>query len=154
MALHSLDSINPDDLSESDRHFYDFLTIKARDKAFITHESDSLILDVIDYYSAYQSDPIYPEALYYGGRVYYELGDYPSALQYFQQALDNPGQAPDTTDLKNRLNSQIGGMLGNVFDACNGPDYGDYTRSDDNICEGDTAYCYRHGVEVIKGIRK
>lgn len=113
-ALHSLDSINPDNLSKSDRHFYDFLTVKARDKASLPHASDSLILDVIDYYSAYQSDPIYPEALYYGGRVYYELGDYPSALQYFQQALDNPGQAPDTTDLKNRLNSQIGGLLGNL----------------------------------------
>lgn len=110
-ALQDLDSINPDDLSKSDRHFYDFLTVKARDKASLPHASDSLILDVIDYYSAYQSDPIYPEALYYGGRGYYELGDYPSALQYFQQALDNPGQAPDTTDLKNRLNSQIGGLL-------------------------------------------
>lgn len=113
-ALQDLDSINPDALSESDRHFHDFLTVKARDKASMPHASDSLILDVIDYYSAYQSDPIYPEALYYGGRVYYELGDYPTALQYFQQALDNPGQAPDTTDLKNRLNSQIGGMLGNL----------------------------------------
>ncbi len=110
-ALQSLDSINPDDLSESDRHFHDFLAIKARDKASLPHASDSLILDVIDYYSAYQSDPIYPEALYYGGRVYYELGDYPTALQYFQQALHNPGQAPDTTDLKNRLNSQTGGLL-------------------------------------------
>lgn len=110
-ALQDLDSINPAGLSESDRHFHDFLTIKARDKASVPHASDSLILDVIDYYSAYQSDPIYPEALYYGGRVYYELGDYPTALQYFQQALDNPGQAPDTTDLKNRLNSQIGWLL-------------------------------------------
>lgn len=113
-ALQSLDSINPDDLSESDRHFHDFLAIKARDKASLPHASDSLILDVIDYYSAYQSDPIYPEALYYGGRVYSDLGDYPTALQYFQQALDNPGHALDTTDLKNRLNSQIGGMLGNL----------------------------------------
>lgn len=110
-ALQSLDSINTDGLSESDRHLHDFLTIKARDKAFITHESDSLILDVIDYYSAYQSDPIYPEALYYGGRVYSDLGDYPTALQYFQQALDNPKQAPDTTDLKSRLNSQMGVLL-------------------------------------------
>lgn len=113
-ALQSLDSINPDGLSESDRHFHDFLTVKARDKASMPHASDSLILDVIDYYSAYQSDPIYPEALYYGGRVYSDLGDYPTALQYFQQALDNPGHALDTTDLKNRLNSQIGGMLGNL----------------------------------------
>lgn len=113
-ALQRLDSINPDDLSESDRHFHDFLTIKARDKASVPHASDSLILDVIDYYSAYQSDPIYPEALYYGGRVYSDLGDYPTALQYFQQALDNPGHAPDTTDLKNRLNSQIGWLLCNL----------------------------------------
>lgn len=110
-ALQELDSINPDDLSESDRHFHDFLTIKARDKAFVTHESDSLILDVIDFYSAFQSDPIYPEALYYGGRVYFDLGDYPTALQYFQQALDNPKQAPDTTDLESRLNSQMGVLL-------------------------------------------
>lgn len=111
MALQDLDSINPDGLSESDRHFHDFLTIKAKDKASVPHVSDSLILDVIDYYSAHQSDPIYSEALYYGGRVYSDLGDYPTALQYFQQALDNPGHAPDTTDLKNRLNSQIGGLL-------------------------------------------
>lgn len=113
-ALQDLDSINPDALSESDRHLHDFLTIKARDKASVPHVSDSLILDVIDYYSAYQSDPIYPEALYYGGRVYFDLGDYPTALQYFQLALDNPGQAPDTTDLKNRLNSQIGWLLCNL----------------------------------------
>ena len=113
-ALQDLDSINPDALSESDRHFHDFLTIKARDKASVPHTSDSLILDVIDYYSTHQSDPIYPEALYYGGRVYSDLGDYPTALQYFQQALDNPGHAPDTTDLKNRLNSQIGWLLCNL----------------------------------------
>lgn len=107
-ALQTLDSIDSKKLSDSDRHFYDFLTIKAKDKAFVTHDSDSLILDVIEYYSARPSDPIYQEALYYGGRVYSDLGDYPTALQYFKQALDNHGQAPDTTDLKSRLNSQMG----------------------------------------------
>lgn len=43
MALQDLDSINPDGLSESDRHFHDFLTIKARDKTSVPHVSDSLI---------------------------------------------------------------------------------------------------------------
>lgn len=110
-ALDSLNCIDYNELSVNDRHFYDFLSIKAHDKLLINQESDSLILDVIDYYSNDISDPIYPETLYYGGRVYYELGDYPTALRYFQQALDNQGQAPDTTDLVNRLNSQIGWLL-------------------------------------------
>ena len=110
-ALQELDSMDVRKLTDSDRHFHDFLTIKARDKAYINHESDSLILDVIKYYSARRSDPIYPEALYYGGRVYCDLGDYPTALKYYQQALDNPGDAPDTTDLKGRLSSQMGWLL-------------------------------------------
>lgn len=87
-ALTALDSIDPRALSDADRHFYDFLTIKARDKAYITHESDSLILSVVEYYSTQSKDTVYPEALYYGGRVYSDLGDYPTALDYFQKALD------------------------------------------------------------------
>lgn len=48
-AMVMLDSIDSRKLSDADRHFHDFLTVKARDKAFVTHESDSLIIDVIDY---------------------------------------------------------------------------------------------------------
>lgn len=110
-ALQELDSMDVRKLTDSDRHLHDFLSIKARDKAYVNHESDSLILDVIKYYSTCQSDPIYPEALYYGGRIYCDLGDYPTALKYYQKALDNPGHAPDTTDLKGRLSSQMGWLL-------------------------------------------
>ncbi|MDE6768541.1 MAG: hypothetical protein K2J78_02320, partial [Muribaculaceae bacterium] len=87
-ALTRLSSINPDSLSEADRHYFDFLSIKAKDKAYITHTSDSLIRDVIDYASSHQKEGYYTEALYYGGRVYSDLGDYPTALQYFQETLD------------------------------------------------------------------
>ena len=87
-ALTRLDSIDYGKLSEADRHYYDFLSIKATDKAYITHKSDSLILDVIDYYSRNSEDGLYPEALYYGGRVYSDLGNYPTALEFFQQSLD------------------------------------------------------------------
>lgn len=110
-ALQELECMDVRKLTDSDRHLHDFLTIKARDKAYVNHESDSLILDVIKYYSTRRSDPIYPEALYYGGRVYCDLGDYPTALKYYQEALDNPGHAPDTTDLKGRLSSQMGWLL-------------------------------------------
>ncbi len=111
-ALASLDSIDKSDLSKSDRHYYDLLTVKARDKAYIDHESDSLVLDVIDYYSSRPEAPEYPEALYYGGRVYSDLGDYPSALRYFQLALDRLSPSnPDNLTLRSSVLSQTGSLL-------------------------------------------
>lgn len=86
-ALSRLAGINPDELSRRDRVYYDFLTVKGRDKAFITHTSDSLIKIVLDYAEQHKDAGFYPEVLYYGGRVYSDLGDYPTALRYFQSAL-------------------------------------------------------------------
>ena len=110
-ALASLDSIEPGTLSAHDRHYYDLLTIKANDKVFITHKSDSLILDVLKHYASNQSNPLYSEALYYAGRVYSDIGDYPTALQYYQKALDNSEQVPQGSDLKSRILSQTGSLL-------------------------------------------
>lgn len=112
-ALATLDSINPDDLSESNRHFFDFLSIKAKDKAYIIHTSDSLILDVIDYYSKYKSSELYPEVLYYGGRVYRDLGDGPMALRYFQDALDLLPEG-DKSPLYCNILSQMGSLLNSM----------------------------------------
>ncbi|MDE6859006.1 MAG: tetratricopeptide repeat protein [Duncaniella sp.] len=110
-ALEMLDSIDYDNLSERERHRHDLLTIKARDKAYILHTSDSLIRDVVDYYSSHTSDPLYPQALYYGGRVYSDLGDYPTALQYFQDALDKIPDDDDNLALRGAAISQTGRLL-------------------------------------------
>ncbi len=110
-AMAMLDSIGQDGLSEGDRHFYDLLSVKARDKAYVRHTSDSLILDVIEYYSSHRSDGLYPEALYYGGRVYSDLGDLPSALRYFQDALDALPENSGDYDLRSRILSQTGRLL-------------------------------------------
>lgn len=109
-ALSCLDSIDCEALSETDRHYYDFLTIKAKDKAYIQHTSDSLILDVIDYYEGKPTAP-YAEALYYGGRVYSDMGDAPTALQYFHKALENIPKNTHDLDLKARILSQTGRLL-------------------------------------------
>lgn len=110
-ALAILDSINPCTLTERDRHYYELLTIKANDKAYITHKSDSLILEVLKYYGTNPSDPVYNEALYYAGRVYADMGDYPTALQYYRKALGIAQQTPDTSDLRSRILSQTGSLL-------------------------------------------
>lgn len=106
-----LDSINSNALSEHDRHFYDFLTIKAKDKAFIPHESDSIILDVMKYYESNSDVQVYNEVLYYVGRVYSDIGDYPTALQYYQNALDNIELTSDNSDLRSRICSQTVALL-------------------------------------------
>ena len=113
-ALLRLDSIDCQTLSESDRHYYDLLTIKAKDKAYIQHTSDSLILDVISYYENNPQSSLYAEALYYGGRVYSDIGDAPTALQYFHKALDNIPEGSQSLNLKARVLSQTGGLLQDI----------------------------------------
>lgn len=111
-ALALLDSIEYNHLSDVDRHYFDFLYVKANDKAWVKHFSDSLILDVIKYYKG--NNDIYPEALYYGGRVYSDLGDAPTALQYFNKALSQIPDDEKHTDLLCRTLSQKGWILTNL----------------------------------------
>ena len=109
-ALAALDSIDGDALSEADRHYYDFLSVKAADKAYVTHTSDSLILDVLDYYRP--GDELYPEVLYYAGRVYSDIGDSPAALEYFQKSIEQTENDPERyLHLRGCLFSQTGGLL-------------------------------------------
>ena len=68
------------------RHLYDLMTLKAQDKADLPLTSDSLILDILQYYEHGGDPNKLPEAYYYAGRVYSELGDAPQAIDYFQKA--------------------------------------------------------------------
>lgn len=110
-ALDSITAIDPATLGEADRHFLDFLRVKTADKAYLTHSSDSLILSVVDYESRHRSNGRYPEALYYAGRVYYDLDDYPDALDFFQQALEFLPEDTDSQELRLRTLSQTGRLL-------------------------------------------
>lgn len=110
-ALSHLDSINYKDLSEANQYFYDLVKIKAEDKAYIKHSSDSIILRVISYYATHDKDKLYTEALYYGGRIYRDMGDSPNALRYFHLALDNLTEREADNNLKARVLSQTGRLL-------------------------------------------
>lgn len=88
------------------RMYYDLLTVKARDKAYIRHTSDSLIRSVLRYYERQDDKKHLPETYYYAGRVYSDLGDAPQALNYFIRA----SETADGKDygLLSRIYSQIG----------------------------------------------
>lgn len=110
-ALVRLDSIDYKKLSSADKNFYDFLNLKAKDKAYIRHTSDSLFIRVHNYYSNHSKEELYPEVLYYGGRVYSDLGDYPTALNYFHLSLDYVPSTTKNQNLRNRILSQTGRLL-------------------------------------------
>ncbi len=100
------------------QRYHQLLMVKARDKAYIRHESDSLILDLLSYYSN-QGDPrLLPEVCYYAGRVTRDLGDAPQALDYFHKALNAmeqsaykramKGNESAILDLQGKIYAQMG----------------------------------------------
>lgn len=110
-ALSALESIDYGALPEHDRHYYDFLTVKARDKAYIRHTSDSTILRLVYYYSTNKNRTLYTEALYYAARTYCDMGDSPTALSFFHKALDNIPADSSYLNLKANILSQTGRLL-------------------------------------------
>ena len=92
------------------RMYYNLLIVKAKDKAYIAHTSDSIILEVVHYYENKKDSKLLAEAYYYAGRVFSDLGDAPQALSYFQKGID---ASDDNTDY--RLMSRIYSQMGELF---------------------------------------
>lgn len=113
-ALDSLYSISKEELSGADRVYYDFLSVKLADKAIINHTSDSIILPVINYYLSNGPKGRYAEALYYGGRVYHDIGDFPSAIKYYGEALSYLGQDDKSLLIKSKIAAQMAGLLNSM----------------------------------------
>ena len=90
--------------------YYRLLCIKAKDKAYITHTSDSAILSVVEYYEREGDKKHLPEAYYYAGRVYRDLGDAPQALDYFEKALDAM-QENENLKVKSKVYAQMGTLF-------------------------------------------
>ena len=95
---------------EATQMYYRLLCIKANDKAYIPHTSDSLILPILHYYIEKGDKQHLPEAYYYAGRVYRDLGDAPQALEYFEKAAE---ALPEDRGYK--LKSKIYSQMGTLF---------------------------------------
>lgn len=74
--------------SEATQMYYKLLTIKANDKCYISHTSDSLMKVLVSYYESHGTSAQLMEVYYYQGSVYRDLQDAPRALGYFQKAID------------------------------------------------------------------
>lgn len=92
---------------EETQMYYRLLTIKAEDKAYITHTSDSLIMQVVHYYRHEKDKKRLPEAYFYAGCVYRDLRDAPQALEYFQKAIEISDKSTDY-NLIGMMHAEIG----------------------------------------------
>lgn len=95
---------------EATQMYYRLLQIKADDKAYVTHTSDSIILPIVAYYEKKTDKEHLMEAYYFAGRVYSDLSDAPRALSYFQKAVDVSQGCTDYRVIS-RIYSQIGELL-------------------------------------------
>lgn len=68
--------------------YYNLLTIKAQDKLYISHTSDSLIKVITEFYENYGDSEKLMEAYYYLGSTYRDMKDAPQALKAFQNAKE------------------------------------------------------------------
>ena len=106
-AMIVLRGVCRDSLDEHNRHYYDLMSIKTRDKAYQDITTDTVITDIIDYFERNGSESELGDAYYYGGRVRREQGDAPQALDYFQKSLDAL-QSPEHLHRKGKIASQMG----------------------------------------------
>lgn len=68
--------------------YYYLLLTEARDRCYVPHTSDSLMLSVTDYYERENDKDKLIKSYYYTGRVYLDLHEGPTALSYFHKAFD------------------------------------------------------------------
>lgn len=73
---------------EETQMYYNLLIIKAKDKLYIPHTSDSLIKIITEFYEEYGDNDKLMETYYYLGSTYRDMKDAPSALRAFQDAVD------------------------------------------------------------------
>lgn len=112
-AMQALDSIDRASLDEYNRHYYDLMTVKTRDKADFQFYSDSLVLSAMEYFKKNGTDTVRAEAFYYAGRVARMLGDSPQALDYMQNALNCLDDSH--TRLKGKISSQMGQIFQELY---------------------------------------
>ena len=111
-ALAKLRGLAGDTASMPRSHlmYYRLLRLKAEDKAYIEHKSDSIARLLVDHYEGRGDRRLLPQAYYYAASVYRDLHDAPQALDYFHKAA---AAIPDDGDL--RLKSYAYNQMGKLF---------------------------------------
>ena len=76
-------------MSVANQKYCQLLRLKASDKAYCPITNQKLLIDsLVSYFEHAGEDNLLAEAYFYAGRVYYEIGDKPEALKFYQKASE------------------------------------------------------------------
>ena len=112
VAIQMLDGVKPQlpEFSKAQKMRYELLRHKAMNKAYIPFTSDSIMLEVTDYYNHHGSDNERMLAYYILGCVYRDMHEAPMALEYYNKATEQADTAAQDCDYATlcRVYSQMG----------------------------------------------
>lgn len=98
-------------LPEESRIYYQLLTVGAEDKLYISHTSDTLMLNIVHFYENYGDPEKLMLAYYYLGSTYRDMNDAPRAIDYYQKAVTIGTDIPTRHTLQAIIYGQIGTLL-------------------------------------------
>ena len=76
-------------MSIANQKYCQLLKLKASDKDYQPITNKKLLIDsLVSYFEHAGEDNLLAEAYFYAGRVYYEIGDKPEALKFYQKASE------------------------------------------------------------------
>lgn len=102
------DSIHTMPLQDS--MYYALLRIKARDKAYLPHDTTDGILDIVDYYEHGGDRRLLPAAYYYAASAYRDMNKPSVAVRYFYSAI-NVAEEYGDVEIMSLCHAQIANML-------------------------------------------
>ena len=117
-ALTVLDDIraNKEDWPRSQQMRYELVYAQAQNKAYVNFTTDSIALELVDYYERHGNANEQMMANYMAGCAYRDLEDALSALKYLNLAVDAVDESDEDCDLNTlmRVYSQMGRLYQRV----------------------------------------
>lgn len=115
-VLTMLDCMDFNTMSKSERMHAELLRGKAMNKAYVNFTTDSVMLEVVDWYERHGNANQKMMAYYILGCAYRDLEDALSALKYLNLAVDAVDESDEDCDLNTlmRVYSQMGGLYQRV----------------------------------------
>ena len=111
-VLTMLDRMDFSSMSKFERMHAELLKGKAMNKAYVNFTTDSVMLEVVDWYERHGNANQKMLAYYILGCAYRDLEDAPSALKYLNMSVDATDENDANCDLQTlmRVYSQMGGL--------------------------------------------
>ena len=118
-ALVVLDDIkeNKTDWPRSQQMRYELVYAQAQNKAFVNFTTDSIALELVDYYNQHGNSNDQMMAYYLLGCTYRDLGSAPKALESYRNAVEKSDTTDEECDLRLLLliHSQMANVYGSIY---------------------------------------